>query len=79
MPIIKGFSKLSRSQKTAWLREQLALSEDFESTLAEFRHPARQATFDEFSENTLTNYLLPFGVAPNFLINDQLYVVPMVI
>jgi hydroxymethylglutaryl-CoA reductase len=38
-----------------------------------------QKTLDEFSENTLTNFMLPFGVAPNILINDKLYCVPMVI
>src|SRR5690606_22299395 len=42
-------------------------------------HPARQDLFDDFSENTLTNYYMPFGVAPNFLIDGQLYTVPMVI
>ena len=34
---------------------------------------------DDFIENTLTNFYLPFGVAPNFLINNESYVVPMVI
>jgi hydroxymethylglutaryl-CoA reductase len=38
-----------------------------------------QRTFDNFSENTLSNYLLPFGVAPNFLINGKVYAIPMVI
>lgn len=38
-----------------------------------------QKTLDEFSENTLTNFMLPYGVAPNILINDKLYCVPMVI
>ena len=38
-----------------------------------------QQLHDEFIENTLTNYYLPFGIAPNFLINDTLYAIPMVI
>ena len=38
-----------------------------------------QRLHDEFIENTLTNYYLPFGIAPNFLINDTLYTIPMVI
>lgn len=38
-----------------------------------------QKTIDEFSENTLTNFILPLGVVPNVLINGNLYCVPMVI
>ena len=38
-----------------------------------------QKKHDEFIENTLTNYYLPFAVAPNFMINGQLYTIPMAI
>ena len=38
-----------------------------------------QELLDSFSENTLSNYPLPFGVAPNFLVNGREYIVPMVI
>src|SRR5690606_4869562 len=38
-----------------------------------------QQLHDEFIENTITNYYLPFGVAPNFLINGKLYTIPMAI
>jgi hydroxymethylglutaryl-CoA reductase len=79
MSIIKGFSKLSRQEKISYLTASLQPGNDLAATLAEFRHPARQALFDDFSENTLTNYYMPFGVAPNFLIDGQWYVVPMVI
>ncbi|GAO31605.1 hydroxymethylglutaryl-CoA reductase [Geofilum rubicundum] len=79
MPIIKGFSKLSRAEKISHLTASLPVDNDLAATLAEFRHPARQALFDDFSENTLTNYYMPFGVAPNFLIDEKWYVVPMVI
>ena len=58
-----------------------------------FKHPERvmgelksywlaedqQKVIDGFSENTISNYLLPYGVAPNMVINDRTYVVPMVI
>jgi hydroxymethylglutaryl-CoA reductase len=79
MPIIKGFSKLSREEKISHLAASLKPESNLAATLAEFRHPARQALFDDFSENTLTNYFMPFGVAPNFLIDGKWYVVPMVI
>lgn len=38
----------------------------------------QQKIFDGFSENTITNYVLPYCVAPNMLINDRFYCVPMV-
>jgi len=43
------------------------------------RDPSVQKLYDEFSENTLGNYFFPYGVAPNFLINGKMYMVPMVI
>lgn len=38
-----------------------------------------QRLFDGISENTITNFYMPYGVAPNFMVNDLLYCVPMVI
>jgi hydroxymethylglutaryl-CoA reductase len=40
---------------------------------------ALQDLHDHFSENTIANYILPYSLAPNFLINGQYYTVPMVI
>ncbi|WP_010661916.1 hydroxymethylglutaryl-CoA reductase [Marinilabilia salmonicolor] len=77
--IIKGFSKLSRGEKTEILKKHFHLPENFSEILETFRHPEQQELFDDFSENTLSNFYLPFGVAPNFLINDKMYVVPMVV
>ncbi len=39
----------------------------------------QQRILDGFSENTISNYVLPYGVAPNFVINGKTYCVPMVI
>ncbi len=77
--IIKGFSKLSREEKIKTLQENHSLPDDFDQRLKAYRHPDKQYLFDDFSENTLSNYYLPFGVAPNFLINDTLYALPMVV
>ncbi len=41
--------------------------------------PELQSVLDGFSENTVANFPLPLGVAPNFLINGRNYAVPMVI
>ena len=34
---------------------------------------------DDFIENTISNYYLPLGVAPNFNINGTLFTIPMAI
>ena len=37
-----------------------------------------QAIHDSFSENSISNFYLPYSVSPNFLINDKIYTVPLV-
>lgn len=78
----KGFSKLSKEEKINWI------------TTTYFSNPVEankivkqywnsdlqlQKLHDEFIENTLTNFYLPLGVAPNFVINDKTYTIPMAI
>ncbi len=82
MKTITGFSKMTKQEKIEWLSEQLeGDASSLVKNMPGFWHPDEsiQKRFDEFSENTLTNYDLPFGIAPNFLINDKVYSVPMVI
>lgn len=79
---ISGFSKLSKSEKMDWLSQEY--TDHPEATLALLKSywhkdAATQQLHDEFIENTLTNYFLPFAIAPNFEINGQLYAVPMAI
>ncbi|MFM2268198.1 MAG: hypothetical protein RL757_1639 [Bacteroidota bacterium] len=80
--IINGFSKLSKHQKIDWLVQNY-LNNDPEAaqTLQTFWQSDAdlQRTIDGFSENTLSNFVIPFGVAPNFLINGKTYCVPMAI
>ena len=79
---VKGFSKWSKQAKIEWLmanysaEPQIALK-----TIEEYWHPNAdlQKIHDEFIENALTNFYLPFGVAPNFLVNGDLYALPMAI
>lgn len=73
---------MSKQQKIEWLAAQLdGEAQELVKGLDVFWHKdlELQRRFDEFSENTLTNYDLPFGIAPNFLINGKVYSVPMVI
>jgi hydroxymethylglutaryl-CoA reductase len=79
---VSGFSKLTKKEKIAWLAEQLSgEGSHLVGELSKYWHQDEkvQKRFDEFSENTLTNFDLPFGIAPNFLINGKVYSVPMVI
>ena len=79
---IKGFSKLTQAQKLDYItahytENPTAAKELFEQYLNSDADV--QQLHNEFGENTLTNYYLPFGIAPNFLINGRLYAIPMAI
>lgn len=79
--IITGFSKLSKIEKIALVSEKTMNPDQTGSMLRSFWHPDadKQKLFDEFSENTISNFYFPYGIAPNFLINGKMYLVPMVI
>ena len=83
MEIISGFSKLSKEKKIEWLHSQIDSSElsSSVSKLKDHWHTDTevQKTFEQFSENTVSNFTLPFGLAPNFVIDGKTYTVPMVI
>jgi hydroxymethylglutaryl-CoA reductase len=79
---ISGFSKLSQRDKISWVAENyLPDPEAAMQELLSWQHPdpKQQKILDGFTENALANFPLPFSVAPNFLINNKLYAVPMVI
>ena len=79
---ISGFSKLTKSEKIEWLLNTYFTDKDSARTLVEQywnSDDKLQKLHDEFIENTITNYYLPLGVAPNFQINDKLYTIPMAI
>lgn len=79
---ISGFSKLSKGGKIKWLVE--TFFNDPEVVMKELisywhNNEDQQKIIDGFSENTISNFFLPYGVAPNFVINDRPYCIPMVI
>ncbi len=79
---IEGFSKLTKEEKIDWISENYTQDKDASKVLLK-RYwnddGDLQKLHDEFIENTISNYYLPFGIAPNFLINDKLYAIPMAI
>lgn len=79
---ISGFSKLSKKEKIDFLVDvYLGKSESTRNLIQGFWHndQKEQKVFDEFSENTISNFYFPYGVVPNMQINDKLMCVPMVI
>lgn len=80
--IVSGFSKLSKRGKIGWLVENFFTNpEEVARELKSFWYgdPQKQKIFDDFSENTVSNFYLPYGVVPNLEINGKLYCMPMVI
>ena len=79
---IKGFSKLAKLGKIKWIVENFFKDpENVMRELISYWHTNEdsQKILDEISENTISNFHLPFGVAPNFVIDNQTYAIPMVI
>ncbi len=82
MPIIKGFSKLSKQAKIEWIVANYLNGDESQiSFLKSYWHSEeeKQKLHDEFIENTLSNFYFPFGVAPNFKIDGKIYCIPLVI
>ncbi|MDO9262166.1 MAG: hydroxymethylglutaryl-CoA reductase, degradative [Flavobacteriaceae bacterium] len=79
---ISGFSKLHKEDKIQWIAAHMfANAEDAVKVLKQYWNNdiKLQKLHDDFVENTLSNYYLPFSVVPNVVINNKVYTVPMVI
>ncbi|TNE69308.1 MAG: hydroxymethylglutaryl-CoA reductase, degradative [Bacteroidetes bacterium] len=79
---VSGFSKMSKRQKIEWLATHFFDNpEAAGQALTAWHRPdeQQQKIIDGFTENAISNYTLPFSVAPNFMINGKVYAVPMVI
>jgi len=79
--IISGFSKLTKEEKINWLAKNYFTNEgqSIEIIKKYWNSDEKiQQLHDDFVENTLTNFYMPFGIAPNFIINEKPYVIPMV-
>ncbi|WP_264566472.1 hydroxymethylglutaryl-CoA reductase, degradative [Flavobacterium sp. N3904] len=79
---VAGFSKLSKEEKINWIanhyfstpNEAIALLKNYWNSDEKI-----QKLHDEFIENTISNFYIPLGVAPNFLINGKYSTIPMAI
>jgi hydroxymethylglutaryl-CoA reductase len=79
---VAGFSKLSKEEKINWIANQyfstpneaIALVKNYWNSDEKI-----QKLHDEFIENTISNFYIPLGVAPNFMINGKYSTIPMAI
>jgi hydroxymethylglutaryl-CoA reductase len=79
---IAGFSKLSKNEKIQWLANTYFSNAD--TAIQQIKKywnsdEKLQQLHDEFIENTITNFYIPLGIAPNFLINGKYKTIPMAI
>ncbi|NQU33769.1 MAG: hydroxymethylglutaryl-CoA reductase [Bacteroidetes bacterium] len=79
--LIRGFSKLLKEDKVQIVSELMDNQVEAMELLKSFWHTdnSQQKIFDEFSENTISNYYIPYGVAPNVVVNGRTYHVPVVV
>lgn len=79
---VNGFSKLTKFEKIKWLVSNFFNNDvQVEQTLKQYwnNNKILQNLHDDFIENTISNFYLPFAIAPNFIINGKPYTIPMTI
>ena len=79
---VEGFSKWTKEEKITWVAENFTHDSKKSVDLIESywnNNTELQQLHDEFIENTISNYYLPLGIAPNFLIDGEFYSIPMAI
>lgn len=78
---ITGFSKFTKEEKIDWLVNAFFNKQSItKETLKKYWNNDKklQSLHDDFIENTISNFYLPFGVAPNFVVDGVDYTIPMV-
>jgi hydroxymethylglutaryl-CoA reductase len=78
---ISGFSKFTKTEKINWLAENyFNNNSDGITTIKQYWNDDEklQQLHDDFIENSISNFYLPMGIAPNFIINGKEYAIPMV-
>jgi len=79
--IIKGFSKLSEEEKRNFISIQSKNAVRTSAQLKRFlvEDPVERRHFLELSENTISSFHTPYGIAPNIVVDGKIYHVPMAI
>ena len=79
---VSGFSKLNKLEKIDWLlTNYFNNNPKVKQVLEQYWNDNKvlQDLHDDFIENTISNFYLPFAIAPNFIINNKPYTIPMTI
>ena len=79
--IIHGFSKLTEEEKRHFIAMLCNESSLAEYVLENFlmEDEAERSTFLDLSENTISSFHTPYGIAPNVVVDGKVYHVPMAI
>ena len=73
---LKGFYKLSVSERREMLADIAGLDRDMVNAWAA-NGELDEDTADRMIENVIGTYSLPIGVATNFIIDDEHYLIPV--
>jgi len=79
---VSGFSKFSKEEKIEWIANNYFSNvEDGIAIVNQYanKNTKLQQLHDEFIENTISNFYVPYAIAPNFIINGKHYAIPMAI
>ncbi len=76
----EAFSILSREEKLSLIAQNQKNPDGFKQDMKAWRlsNDSLQKKLEQLSENAITNFHLPYGVAPNFLVDGNTYHIPMV-
>ena len=78
--ILKGFSKYTKHQRIDALIQKYGFDKNLALWLGSFETPDAtiRKIINELSENPITSFLLPFSIAPNFIVNGKNLFFPLV-
>ena len=78
--VLQGFSKYDKDQRITALIQKYGFGSDLAAWLATFETTDKptQKIIDDLSENPISSFLLPFSIAPNFMVNGKNLFFPLV-
>lgn len=78
--VLKGFSKYDKDQRINALIQKYGFGSNLADWLATFEitDKTTQKIIDDLSENPISSFLLPYSIAPNFMVNGKNLFFPLV-
>lgn len=79
--ILRGFSKLSEKEKRSGIAALCRKPDEACKEMDDFlvSDPLIRKKFLELTENTISSFHVPYGIAPNVMVDGRIYHVPMAI